>query len=50
SKVEWGTQPLALGETEIWVLPKPSGLNRASQQEMTAANAQLHEALSQQGR
>ncbi|UDJ87179.1 G/U mismatch-specific DNA glycosylase [Erwinia amylovora] len=50
SKVEWGRQPLALGGTEIWVLPNPSGLNRASQQEMTAAYAQLHEALSQQGR
>ncbi|CCP01710.1 G/U mismatch-specific DNA glycosylase [Erwinia amylovora Ea644] len=50
SKVEWGRQPLALGGTEIWVLPNPSGLNRASQQEMTAAYAQLHKALSQQGR
>nr|CBX79231.1 G/U mismatch-specific DNA glycosylase [Erwinia amylovora ATCC BAA-2158] len=50
SKVDWGRQPLALGGTEIWVLPNPSGLNRASQQEMTAAYAQLHEALSQQGR
>ncbi|MEN4912453.1 G/U mismatch-specific DNA glycosylase [Erwinia amylovora] len=50
SKVEWGRQPLALGGTEIWVLPNPSGLNRASQQEMTAAYAQLHETLSQQGR
>ncbi|AUX73977.1 G/U mismatch-specific DNA glycosylase [Erwinia pyrifoliae] len=45
SQVAWGRQPLAVGATEIWVLPNPSGLNRASQQEMTEAYAQLHLAL-----
>ncbi|WP_133622694.1 G/U mismatch-specific DNA glycosylase [Erwinia sp. LJJL01] len=50
SKVEWGRQPLTIAGTEIWVLPNPSGLNRASQQEMTAAYAALDRALREQGR
>ncbi|WP_017347480.1 G/U mismatch-specific DNA glycosylase [Pantoea sp. A4] len=33
-KAEWGKQAVMLGETEIWVLPNPSGLNRASLEEM----------------
>lgn len=37
SKVTWGRQPHKLGETEVWVLPNPSGLNRASQEELVAA-------------
>lgn len=49
-KVEWGRQPVTIAGTEIWVLPNPSGLNRASQQEMTAAYAALDQALREQGR
>lgn len=45
TKVEWGRQPQHIAATEIWVLPNPSGLNRASRQEMTEAYAQLHRAL-----
>ena len=45
NKVAWGRQPQKLGETEIWVLPNPSGLNRASQEELTAAYAALNSAL-----
>jgi len=44
-KVEWGKQPQTLGKTEIWVLPNPSGLNRASQDELTAAYQELNRAL-----
>lgn len=44
-KVEWGEQPLMLGETQIWVLPNPSGLNRASLEEMVAAYRQLYARL-----
>ncbi|MEI2265474.1 G/U mismatch-specific DNA glycosylase [Erwinia sp. CGal63] len=44
-KVEWGRQPQTLGETEVWVLPNPSGLNRASQEELTAAYSALKLAL-----
>lgn len=50
SKVDWGRQPVTIAGTEIWVLPNPSGLNRASQQEMTAAYAALDQALREQGR
>ena len=49
SKVEWGRQPLTLGKTEVWVLPNPSGLNRASQEAMTAAYAELDLALKARG-
>jgi len=29
SSVEWGRQPMTFGGSEVWVLPNPSGLNRA---------------------
>ncbi|MDU7869828.1 MAG: double-stranded uracil-DNA glycosylase, partial [Pantoea sp.] len=45
SKVEWGKQPIAIGKTAVWVLPYPSGLNRASLDEMVEAYRQLHNAL-----
>ena len=44
-KVEWGEQPQTLGETRLWVLPNPSGLNRATIEEMAAAYRQLHDWL-----
>jgi len=44
-KVEWGKQPTGIGETQVWVLPNPSGLNRASLEEMVAAYRQLYRAL-----
>lgn len=46
TKVNWGRQPQMLGETAVWVLPNPSGLNRASQEALTAAYRELNEALS----
>lgn len=49
SKVEWGRQPELIGDTEVWVLPNPSGLNRASQEEMSAAYAALEQALTARG-
>ena len=45
SKVEWGKQPIAIGKTAVWVLPNPSGLNRASLDEMVEAYRLLHNAL-----
>ena len=45
SKVEWGKQPIAIGKTAVWVLPNPSGLKRASLDEMVEAYRQLHNAL-----
>lgn len=50
SKVEWGKQPQMLGETEVWVLPNPGGLNRASQEELAAAYRELDSALAARGR
>ncbi|MDW8845401.1 G/U mismatch-specific DNA glycosylase [Erwinia sp. MMLR14_017] len=50
SKVEWGRQPHTIGETEVWVLPNPSGLNRASQDKLTSAYRELDVALAARGR
>ena len=44
-KVEWGEQPVSAGATQIWVLPNPSGLNRASLEEMVEAYRQLYVVL-----
>ncbi|MBE5254187.1 G/U mismatch-specific DNA glycosylase [Mixta mediterraneensis] len=45
NKVEWGAQPIFMGKTQVWVLPNPSGLNRASLEEIVEAYRQLHEML-----
>lgn len=50
SKVEWGKQAMTIGETEIWVLPNPSGLNRATQEKLTEAYQELEQALTMRGR
>ncbi|CAX61412.1 G/U mismatch-specific DNA glycosylase [Erwinia billingiae Eb661] len=50
SKVEWGRQPQTIGDTEVWVLPNPSGLNRASQEQLAAAYRELDTALAARGR
>ncbi|HAH13216.1 MAG TPA: double-stranded uracil-DNA glycosylase, partial [Pantoea agglomerans] len=42
NKVEWGKQPICMGKTQVWVLPNPSGLNRASLDEMVEAYRQLY--------
>ncbi|MFS2221133.1 G/U mismatch-specific DNA glycosylase [Pantoea sp. B65] len=49
SKVEWGRQAMTIGATEVWVLPNPSGLNRASQQEMVESYKELDVALALRG-
>ncbi|MDP8776032.1 G/U mismatch-specific DNA glycosylase [Serratia marcescens] len=41
----WGKQALTLGETEVWVLPNPSGLNRATLEQLTASYRELFLAL-----
>ena len=45
SKVSWGRQALKIGRTEVWVLPNPSGLNRAKLEELVAAYRELYDAL-----
>jgi TDG/mug DNA glycosylase family protein len=45
NRVEWGAQSIFMGKTQVWVLPNPSGLNRASLEDMVAAYQQLYQAL-----
>ncbi|PKH25319.1 G/U mismatch-specific DNA glycosylase [Enterobacterales bacterium CwR94] len=49
-KVEWGRQHITIGTTEVWVLPNPSGLNRASLEKMVEAYSELDRALATRGR
>ncbi|MBQ4790147.1 G/U mismatch-specific DNA glycosylase [Pectobacterium versatile] len=44
-KVSWGRQELCIGETQVWVLPNPSGLNRATLESLVASYQELHQAL-----
>jgi TDG/mug DNA glycosylase family protein len=48
SKVSWGRQARKIGKTEVWVLPNPSGLNRATLDELTASYRELYDALNAQ--
>lgn len=48
-KVEWGLQGIFMGKTQVWVLPNPSGLNRASLEEIVESYRQLHDALHKNG-
>jgi len=47
---KWGKQSLVIGETEVWVLPNPSGLNRATLDQLVAAYRELADALVARGR
>lgn len=42
---KWGRQPVAIGATQVWVLPNPSGLNRATLDKLAEAYRDLNEAL-----
>jgi len=48
--VKWGKQAITIGATEVWVLPNPSGLNRASLEKLVEAYRELDEALVGRGR
>lgn len=48
--VKWGQQEITIGSTEVWVLPNPSGLNRASLDKLVEAYRELDEALAMRGR
>jgi double-stranded uracil-DNA glycosylase len=44
--LSWGIQPITLGGSAVWVLPNPSGLNRAfTLEKLTAAYRELFEAV-----
>jgi TDG/mug DNA glycosylase family protein len=45
--IAWGPQPTALGGAAVWVLPNPSGRNRAfGLDQLVAAYRELHQAVS----
>jgi TDG/mug DNA glycosylase family protein len=46
---KWGKQEMNIGVTQIWVLPNPSGLNRASLEKLVEAYRELDEALASRG-
>jgi double-stranded uracil-DNA glycosylase len=48
--ISWGLQPTTLGESAVWILPNPSGLNRAfSIGMLTDAYRELFEAVALRG-
>ncbi|MEC5342777.1 G/U mismatch-specific DNA glycosylase [Brenneria populi] len=44
-KVGWGRQALTIGKTQVWVLPNPSGLNRATLESLVVSYQALYLAL-----
>ena len=42
---KWGKQNITIGITQVWVLPNPSGLNRATLDKLVEAYRELDEAL-----
>ncbi|QTF10021.1 G/U mismatch-specific DNA glycosylase [Brenneria izadpanahii] len=44
-KVAWGRQSLTIGKTQVWVLPNPSGLNRATLESLVESYQTLYQAL-----
>ncbi|QIX95261.1 MULTISPECIES: G/U mismatch-specific DNA glycosylase [Cedecea] len=47
---KWGRQDITIGETEVWILPNPSGLNRATLEKLVEAYKELDESLAARGR
>lgn len=47
--VQWGRQSETIGTTQVWVLPNPSGLNRATLEKLVEAYRELDEALAVRG-
>ena len=45
----WGKQQVTIGATQVWVLPNPSGLNRATLDKLVASYRELDEALAARG-
>jgi TDG/mug DNA glycosylase family protein len=46
---KWGKQSIMIGVTQVWVLPNPSGLNRATLDKLVEAYRELDEALMVRG-
>ncbi|MCS3432940.1 G/U mismatch-specific DNA glycosylase [Klebsiella sp. BIGb0407] len=47
---KWGKQSILIGETEVWVLPNPSGLNRSTLDQLVASYQELEASLVARGR
>jgi len=46
---QWGKQSITIGVTQVWVLPNPSGLNRATLDKLVEGYRELDEALAGRG-
>ena len=46
---KWGKQAMTIGTTQVWVLPNPSGLNRATLDKLVEAYRELDDALATRG-
>lgn len=47
---KWGRQEMAAGDTEVWILPNPSGLSRITVDKLTEAYGALNASLAARGR
>lgn len=45
----WGKQKFTIGVTQVWVLPNPSGLNRATLEKLVESYRELDDALAMRG-
>ncbi|MGL5699998.1 MAG: G/U mismatch-specific DNA glycosylase [Kluyvera sp.] len=45
----WGKQTFMIGDTEVWVLPNPSGLSRITTDKLVEAYREVDEALKARG-
>jgi TDG/mug DNA glycosylase family protein len=47
---KWGRQDISIGDTEVWILPNPSGLNRATLDNLVESYRALDLSLKARGR
>ena len=47
---KWGRQDITIGDTEVWILPNPSGLNRATLDQLVESYRELELSLKARGR
>ena len=47
---KWGRQNITIGDIEVWILPNPSGLNRATLDKLVESYRELEESLTARGR
>jgi TDG/mug DNA glycosylase family protein len=47
---KWGKQEITIGDTEVWILPNPSGLSRVTLDKLVEAYRELEQSLMARGR